>query len=74
MAALFRYGVMVTFGLSEAESRTLTEERKTDLLSHTTGLLIDLLAQRQSIRLEWYIVILILIEIILILCELFFLA
>jgi uncharacterized Rmd1/YagE family protein len=47
--------------------------RKTALVSDTTGVFIDLLAHRQTLRVEWYIVILIVIEIVLILVELFFL-
>lgn len=58
----------------ELREREGVLRRKTALVSDTTGLFIDLLAQRQSIRVEWYIVILILIEIVLILYELFVLT
>lgn len=58
----------------ELEDRDKIFHRKSALVSDTTGLFIDLLTQRQSIRVEWYIVILIVIEIVLILYELAVLA
>lgn len=45
--------------------------RKNDFISSSVGALIDLVQQRQSIRLEWYIVVLIMIEIVILLYELF---
>lgn len=57
----------------ELGEREAALSRKTALVSDTTGLFIDLLAQRQTLRVEWYIVILILIEIVLILYDLFIL-
>ncbi len=48
--------------------------RKTAMISDTAGVFIDLIQARQTIRVEWYIVILIVVEIVLILYELFFLG
>lgn len=57
----------------ELRERETALSRKTALISDTTGVLIDLLAQKQTIRVEWYIVILIVIEIVIILVDLLFL-
>ena len=54
----------------ELRERETALSRKTALISDTTGVLIDLLAQKQTIRVEWYIVILIVIEIVIILVDL----
>jgi uncharacterized Rmd1/YagE family protein len=48
--------------------RALT--RKTSMISDTTGVFMDLIQARQTIRVEWYIVILILVEIVIILYDL----
>lgn len=48
--------------------RALT--RKTAMISDTTGVFMDLIQARQTIRVEWYIVILILVEIVIILYDL----
>ena len=45
--------------------------RKTAMISDTAGVFIDLIQARQTIRVEWYIVILIVVEIVLILYDLF---
>lgn len=55
----------------ELHDRDLALSRKLDLVAHTAQTYLDLLQNRQSIRLEWYIVVLIAIEIALILYELF---
>ena len=52
--------------------RQLALERKLDLLSNTVGTLLSLLQDRRTLRVEWYIVILIIIEIMLTLYEQFF--
>jgi len=54
----------------ELRERETALSRKTALISDTTGVLIDLLAQKQTLRVEWYIVILIVIEIVIILYDL----
>ncbi len=46
-------------------------QNKLDLISHTATTLLDLLNTRRSLRVEWYIVILIVVEIFLTLYELF---
>lgn len=56
----------------EISERQLALERKLDLISSTAGTLLELLQNRRSLRVEWYIVILIVIEIMLTLYELFF--
>jgi uncharacterized Rmd1/YagE family protein len=56
----------------EISERQLALERKLDLLSNTAETLLGLLQDRRTLRVEWYIVILILIEIMLSLYELFF--
>jgi uncharacterized Rmd1/YagE family protein len=56
----------------EIGERQLALERKLDLISNTVGTLLSLLQDRRTLRVEWYIVILIVIEIMLTLYELFF--
>jgi uncharacterized Rmd1/YagE family protein len=56
----------------EVQERRLALERKLDLLSRTAETLTELLQNRRSLRVEWYIVALILIEIFLTLYQLFF--
>ncbi|MGD2117572.1 MAG: RMD1 family protein [Chromatiales bacterium] len=56
----------------EIGERQLALERKLDLISSTAETLLGLLQDRRTLRVEWYIVILIVIEIILTLYELFF--
>ena len=56
----------------EIGERQLALERKLDLLSNTVGTLLSLLQDRRTLRVEWYIVILIIIEIMLTLYEQFF--
>jgi uncharacterized Rmd1/YagE family protein len=55
----------------EIRERHLALERKMNLLSHTTQSVQDLLTTRHSLRVEWYIVILIVFEILLTLYEMF---
>ena len=45
--------------------------RKLDLVSRTTGTLLELLQNRRSLRVEWYIVVLIAVEIVLIVYDIF---
>ncbi len=55
----------------ELHERDLALSRKVELISDTTGTFLDLLQNRQSLRVEWYIVVLIVIEILLFMYELF---
>jgi uncharacterized Rmd1/YagE family protein len=55
----------------ELRERHLALERKLDLISRTAETLLDLLQHKRSLRVEWYIVILIVIEILLSLYQLF---
>lgn len=55
----------------ELRERHLALERKLDLISRTAETLLDLLQHKRSLRVEWYIVMLIVIEILLTLYELF---
>jgi uncharacterized Rmd1/YagE family protein len=55
----------------ELHERDVALSRKLDLVAHTAQTYLDLLQNRQSIRLEWYIVILIAAEIVLILYDIF---
>jgi uncharacterized Rmd1/YagE family protein len=55
----------------EVQERRLALERKLDLLSKTAETLTELLQNKRSLRVEWYIVSLILIEIFLTLYQLF---
>jgi len=56
----------------ELRDRDIALLRKLDLISNTAQTYLDLLQNKQSIRVEWYIVVLIVIEIILFVYELFF--
>jgi uncharacterized Rmd1/YagE family protein len=56
----------------EIDERQLALERKLDLISSTAETLLGLLQDRRTLRVEWYIVILILVEIVLTVYELFF--
>lgn len=56
----------------EIDERQLALERKLELLSGTAETLMGLLQDRRTLRVEWYIVALIVIEILLTLYELFF--
>jgi uncharacterized Rmd1/YagE family protein len=47
----------------ELRERAATLDRKLDLISRTAGTVLDLLQKRRSSRVEWYIVILIILEI-----------
>jgi uncharacterized Rmd1/YagE family protein len=55
----------------EIAERQLALERKLDLINATAQTLLGLLQDRRSLRVEWYIVLLIVIEIVLTLYELF---
>ena len=55
----------------ELKERQLALERKLDLISRTAQTQLELLQTRRSLRVEWYIVILIVVEILLTLYELF---
>lgn len=55
----------------ELHERHLALERKLDLISRTAETLLDLLQHKRSLRVEWYIVILIIVEILLSLYDLF---
>lgn len=56
----------------EIGERQIALERKLDLISGTAETLLGLLQDRRTLRVEWYIVILIVIEIVLMAYELFF--
>ncbi|MBB1073972.1 RMD1 family protein [Rhodoferax sp. 4810] len=56
----------------EIRERQLALERKLALISDTAATLLDLLQNKRSLRVEWYIVILIVVEIALTLYDLFF--
>ena len=47
----------------EIRERHLALERKLDLVSHTAQTVLEVLQSRRSLRLEWYVVLLILVEI-----------
>jgi uncharacterized Rmd1/YagE family protein len=55
----------------EIKERQLALERKLDLIGTTAHTLLDLLQNKRSLRVEWYIVLLIVAEIVLTLYELF---
>jgi uncharacterized Rmd1/YagE family protein len=55
----------------ELRDRDVALSRKLDLVAHTAQTYLNLLHERQNIRLEWYIVILIAVEIVLILYDIF---
>jgi uncharacterized Rmd1/YagE family protein len=56
----------------ELRERNIALERKLRLISDTAETLLELLQTRRSLRVEWYIVLLIVVEIVLTLYELFF--
>ena len=55
----------------ELRERALALERKLDLVSGTASTALDLLQNRRSLRVEWYIVALIVVEILLTLYDMF---
>jgi uncharacterized Rmd1/YagE family protein len=55
----------------ELAERRLAIERKLELISRTVGTLLDLQQNRRSLRVEWYIVVLIVFEIFLTLYQMF---
>lgn len=55
----------------ELQERASILDRKLELVSRTVGTVLDLLQKRRSSRVEWYIVILILIELVVMLYQLF---
>ena len=55
----------------ELVERERALSRKLDLISQAAQTVLDLFNQRQSIRVEWYIVILIVVEIVIILFQMF---
>ena len=56
----------------EISERLTAQDRKLDVISRTAETLLELLQNKRSLRVEWYIVILIVLEIFLTLYELFF--
>ena len=58
----------------ELPERRLAVERKLDLISRSVETLVDLLQNKRALRVEWYIVLLIVFEIILTLYQLLFLG
>jgi uncharacterized Rmd1/YagE family protein len=56
----------------EIRERHVALERKLELVSRTAQTVLDLLQARRSFRLEWYVVLLILVEIIISLVQIFF--
>jgi len=58
-------------GEYEVRERQVALERKLEVIAQTVETLLDLLQARRSLRVEWYIVILIVVEILLTLYELF---
>lgn len=56
----------------ELRDRDRALSRKLEFISHTAQTYLDMLQTRQSLRLEWYIVILIAVEIVLIVYDIFF--
>jgi uncharacterized Rmd1/YagE family protein len=55
----------------ELQERAAILDRKLELVSRTVGTVLDLLQKRRSVRVEWYIVVLIVLELALTLYELF---
>ncbi|HEU5075695.1 MAG TPA: RMD1 family protein, partial [Polyangiaceae bacterium] len=51
----------------EIKERQIALERKLHLLSRTAQVLLDLLQTRRSLRVEWYVVVLIVVEVVLML-------
>ncbi len=68
-AAPHRYGVVVFFGVRAAHE---AGERSLDLISRTAHTVLELVSSKHSLRVEWYILVLILFEILLTLHRLFF--
>jgi uncharacterized Rmd1/YagE family protein len=58
----------------ELQERRTALERKLDLISRTVETLVDLLQNKRALRVEWYIVALIVFEIILTLYQLLFIG
>ena len=58
----------------ELQERKLAVDRKLDLISRTVETFADLLQNKRALRVEWYIVVLIVIEIVLTLYQLLFLG
>jgi uncharacterized Rmd1/YagE family protein len=56
----------------EIRERHVALERKLDLVSRTAQTVLELLQARRSFRLEWYVVLLILLEILISLVQIFF--
>jgi uncharacterized Rmd1/YagE family protein len=56
----------------ELRERDRALSRKLDLISHTAQTYLNLLQHRQSLRVEWYIVVLIVVEVVLFIYDLFF--
>lgn len=56
----------------EIRERHVALERKLELVSRTAQTVLELLQARRSFRLEWYVVLLILLEIIISLFQIFF--
>jgi uncharacterized Rmd1/YagE family protein len=56
----------------ELRDRHATLERKLELVSHTARTLLDMFQHKQTLRVEWYIVILIVVEIVILVYEMFF--
>jgi uncharacterized Rmd1/YagE family protein len=56
----------------ELRERDRALSRKLELISHTAQTYLNLLQHRQSLRVEWYIVLLIVVEIVLFIYDLFF--
>ena len=54
----------------EIRERHLALERKLNFVSHTAQTVLEVLQSRRTLRLEWYVVILILVEILLSLVQL----
>jgi uncharacterized Rmd1/YagE family protein len=55
----------------EVAERRLALDRKLELIARTVATLVDLLQNKRALRVEWYIVVLIVIEIFLSLYQLF---
>jgi uncharacterized Rmd1/YagE family protein len=56
----------------EIRDRNVVLERKLDLIARSTQILLDLLQDRRTLRVEWYVVALILFEIVLSLFQMAF--
>ncbi|MGF1481323.1 MAG: RMD1 family protein [Cyanophyceae cyanobacterium] len=58
----------------EIRERNKALERKLELISRTAQIVLDLMQHRSAVRVEWYIVILIVVEVLLNIYELFFMG